>query len=282
MRIVARSADVRAAVSAARAAGAEVAFVPTMGALHAGHASLIERARAVAGFVVVSIFVNPLQFAPGEDLARYPRDLDGDAVLTEHAGADLVFAPDVPEIYPRETRVQLSPVSLGDRWEGASRPGHFAGVLTVVLKLFNIVAPDVAIVGQKDFQQAALIRAMSDDLSLQIRVDVAPIVREADGLAMSSRNRYLDAAERATARRLSTALGAVSARFRGGEHVAGTLEALAAEVLGDDGAVRSDYIALVDADTLEPVEVARAGDVLLIAAYVGTTRLIDNVVLEAV
>src|SRR5687768_3259129 len=188
MKIVARIDDVRAAVAQARRAGRRIGFVPTMGALHAGHLALVERARAGGAFVVMSIFVNPLQFGPGEDFTRYPRDAEGDTAKAASRGADLVFLPSVEEIYPPAGRaVAVVPERLHARWEGAIRPGHFAGVLTVVAKLFNIVQPDVAVFGQKDYQQAALVRALVRDLDFPLEIVVAPTSRESDGLALSSR-----------------------------------------------------------------------------------------------
>jgi pantoate--beta-alanine ligase len=276
MREVGRIAEVRAAVGEARRAGRRVAFVPTMGALHAGHLQLVTRARAIADVVVMSVFVNPLQFGPTEDFARYPRDARGDAALARDAGVDLLFMPDVAELYPREMRVRVVPAALAERWEGAVRPGHFGGVLTVVLKLLNVVAPDVAVFGQKDYQQAALVRAMVADLDLPVEIVVEPTVREADGLAMSSRNRYLDPAARAMAARIPAALRAAERAFAAGERDARAIERAAAAELAADGAIAPDYVAVVDAATLEPSAAATASDVLLLAARVGGTRLIDN------
>ncbi len=279
MRVVTTIADVRAAVDGERRAGRRVALVPTMGALHEGHLRLVERARAEADFVVVSVFVNPLQFGPAEDFERYPRDLEGDAAAVRAAGGDLVFAPDVRELYPREPRVSVVPIGLGDRWEGEIRPGHFAGVLTVVLKLFGIVGPDVSVFGQKDFQQATIVRAMVEDLNLPVRIVVEPTVRESDGLALSSRNRYLSAEERVQAPRLGQALEAARAAFREGERSARELERAARRLLEASPPLAADYLAVVDPDTLQPRERAEAGDAVLLAARLGSTRLIDNVLL---
>ena len=279
MRVLSAIAGVRAAVAEARDRGRRVALVPTMGALHEGHLSLVRRARAEADLVVMSIFVNPLQFGPGEDLARYPRDPEGDAAQARAAGVDVLFAPVAEELYPHAPRVAVAPVGLGERWEGALRPGHFAGVLTVVLKLLNVVQPDVALFGQKDFQQAAIVRAMVADLDVPVRIVVAPIVREADGLALSSRNRYLAPDQRREAARLSLALDAARAVYDGGERDAATLQAAARAVLDAAPAVAVDYLALVDGASLEPVERASPGNALLLAARFGDTRLLDNVVL---
>jgi pantoate--beta-alanine ligase len=200
MRRLTRIAEVREAVGEVRARGRRIGFVPTMGYLHEGHLRLVDEARRHADLVVMSIFVNPLQFGPAEDLARYPRDLDGDAAKASARGVDLLFAPDGAEIYPEQPRVVVTPRALAARWEGAARPGHFEGVLTVVAKLLNIVQPHVAVFGQKDIQQALLVRAMVEDLDIPVEIVVAPTVREPDGLAMSSRNSYLDAPSRERAR----------------------------------------------------------------------------------
>jgi pantoate--beta-alanine ligase len=281
VRTLTRVAEVRDAVAAARAAGQRVSFVPTMGALHLGHLQLIARAGEEAELVVLSVFVNPLQFGPTEDFTRYPRDLEHDAELAAAAGAHVLFAPSVEELYPRPPRVTLAPVGLGDRWEGAVRPGHFAGVLTVVLKLLNIVQPDVAIFGQKDFQQAMIVRALVEDLAIPVRLLVAPTVREPDGLALSSRNQYLSPTERREAPRLRAALGTAASAFTAGERSAAALVAAAQAVLQASPAIPTDYLAVVDPATLEPREEARAGDAVLLAARLGQTRLIDNVVLAA-
>lgn len=281
MRVVSAIAELRRAVAEAREQGRRVALVPTMGALHDGHLSLVRRARAEAGLVVMSVFVNPLQFAPGDDLTRYPRDLDGDAAKAREAGVDVLFTPAVEELYPHAPRVAIHPVALDARWEGAVRPGHFAGVLTVVLKLFNIVQPDVALFGQKDFQQVAIVRAMVEDLDLPLSVIVEPIVRERDGLAMSSRNRYLADSDRREAARLSRALDVARMAFDDGEREAAALQQAARAVLDAAPAIAVDYLAVVDAASLEPVARASSGDAVLLAARVGPTRLLDNIVLGA-
>jgi pantoate--beta-alanine ligase len=279
MRRVSGIAEVREAVRAARRGGATVALVPTMGALHDGHLRLVERARTDATYVVVSVFVNPLQFGPGEDFGRYPRDAEGDAAKVRSAGAQLLFMPAAAELYPREARVSVVPVGLGDRWEGPIRPGHFAGVLTVVLKLFGIVQPDVAVFGQKDFQQATLVRAMVEDLDVPVRVVVEPTVREADGLALSSRNRYLTADERRTALRVPQALRQAARTFAAGERDARAVEAAARTAIEGAPDITVDYLAVVDPLTLEPVPRAAPGHVVLLAVRVGRTRLLDNLVL---
>jgi pantoate--beta-alanine ligase len=253
-----------------------LAFVPTMGALHDGHRALIRHARESADHVVVSIFVNPLQFAPGEDLERYPRNFEDDVLMCEEEGVELIFAPDVDAMYPQEQLVTISAGALGERLEGAHRPGHFDGVLTVVCKLVNLVSPDYVVMGEKDAQQLVLVQRMFTDLGIPTRVVPHPTVRAEDGLALSSRNRFLSDAEREQATALSRAL------FAGRDAAADGPEAVLAAartVLEAADGVALDYLALVEADTLEPVahDGAVAGALLLVAARVGSTRLIDNV-----
>lgn len=255
--------------------GERVALVPTMGALHAGHLKLIAEAREHSDRVVATIFVNPLQFGAGEDLARYPRREAEDAQLLEQAGCDLLWVPAVEEIYPDgfETTVQVG--GVGNRWEGEARPGHFGGVATVVAKLLIAVRPDVALFGEKDFQQLAVIRAMARDLGLPVEIVGVETVRDTDGLALSSRNAYLSKDERIHALALPTALKFARDSIRSGEAVTATL-AVARQQLVEPGFLKIDYLALVDASTLEPLDSA-AGDMRLIAAAtIGTTRLIDN------
>ena len=261
--------------------GGRVAFVPTMGSLHVGHLALVDEARRHGDVVAMSIFVNPLQFGPTEDLARYPRDPEGDAAKARERGVDLLFTPDAREIYPREPRVRVVPGALAERWEGAVRPGHFAGVLTVVAKLFHLMQPDVAVFGQKDVQQATLVRAMARDLDFPLEIVVAPTVREEDGLALSSRNVYLTPDDRRGARVIPRALAAVQSRFADGERDAERLLQAARRELAAEPAVVPDYLALTDGETLEPADRAAAGSVVMIAARVGRTRLLDNVILGA-
>lgn len=280
MRLVHAKDEVRRAVREVHAGGGTVALVPTMGFLHEGHLSLVDRARELADWVALSVFVNPLQFGPTEDLARYPRDLARDLEMARCRGVDLVFAPPTEEMYPvGEPQVSVIPGALAERMEGAIRPGHFRGVLTVVAKLFGIFTPDVAVFGQKDFQQAALIRRMALDLDQGVRVEVAPIVREADGLAMSSRNVYLSPEERERARALSRGLEHGRALFAAGERDAEALRAALWEALRVPG-IEPEYAEAADPLTLEPVGTADSGTVLLVAARVGRTRLIDNAVLS--
>jgi pantoate--beta-alanine ligase len=241
---------------------------------------MVDRAREVADVVAMSIFVNPLQFGPSEDLDRYPRNLERDMELAAARGVDLLFAPTAAEMYPHGApRVQVVPLEGADHLCGASRPGHFQGVLTVVAKLFGIFTPDVAVFGQKDYQQATLIRRMVQDLDMQVEIEVAPTVREADGLAMSSRNTYLCPVERDAARALSHALAQVQAAFGRGEAGADRLrEVASAEV--ERGGATLEYVEIVDPDSLVPLREARVGTVVVVAAKVGATRLIDNAILR--
>ena len=278
--VVERIASVRVSVAAARGEGKRVGFVPTMGALHAGHAALVRAARAETDFVVVSVFVNPTQFGPNEDFNRYPRALEADRVLCGEAGADLIFAPTASEIYPPGFSTYAEVHGLQDVLEGASRPGHFRGVATVVLKLFNIVQPDVAWFGQKDAQQALIIRRMVRDLDVPIRVAVLPTVREPDGLALSSRNRYLDPEQRRNATALHRALEEARARFASGERDPAKIERAMADVIASTPGARLDYAKVVDADTLQPMETIGRPALAALAVYFGTTRLIDNTMLE--
>jgi pantoate--beta-alanine ligase len=279
MRTVEAVKALRAAVARARSSGARIGFVPTMGFLHDGHLALIDEAKRRAEFVVLSIFVNPLQFAPTEDLARYPRDPAGDGAKAAAHGVDVLFMPSVHEMYPRETRVEVAPRTLHARWEGAVRPGHFAGVLTVVAKLLSIVQPDVTIFGQKDVQQATLVRAMVEDLNFPGEIIVAPTTREADGLAMSSRNSYLTPAERRSATVLSRALFVMRDAFKRGEHRADSLLSKGRAAIDAEPGVSIDYLAIADPATLEPLDEAAPGSVAMVAARIGRTRLIDNVIL---
>lgn len=268
---------------AARDKGLRIGFVPTMGALHQGHLSLVRAASAGHSPVVVSIFVNPAQFGPGEDLSKYPRQLEKDAAMLEAEGVEYVFTPDAAEIYPPDFKTYVTVEGLGDRLEGKSRPGHFRGVTTIVLKLLEIVQPHAAFFGRKDAQQARIIRQMARDLSLDAEIVVQPIVREPDGLAMSSRNAYLDSEGRRAAASISRALAAAADRIATGERSAAVLVDLVRGVLASEPLVRPDYIELVNEDTFEPLALIGAPALLLIAAYVGSasgagrpTRLIDN------
>jgi len=267
----------RAWSHAERARGRKIGFVPTMGFLHEGHLRLVDRAKELADRVVLSIFVNPLQFGPNEDFATYPRDLDRDKQLAEGRGVDCVFVPAASQMYPSEPVARVTGGAAAETLEGAVRPGHFAGVLTVVAKLFHLVAPDVAIFGRKDFQQATLVKRMVQDLDFAITIDVLPTVRELDGLALSSRNSYLNQDQRRSALALSRALRTVEQTWRSGEADPAALQRRGIEVLRAPG-VEPEYLALVDED-LQPVRRATARTVTVLAARVGATRLIDNVVL---
>lgn len=263
-----------------RRAGHRIAFVPTMGALHEGHLTLVDEARRRADLVVMSIFVNPLQFAPQEDLSRYPRDLARDRMLASARGVDLLFVPSVETMYPPGSDTRVVPGPAAERWEGAVRPGHFAGVLTVVAKLFHLVTPDVACFGQKDIQQFVLIRKMVRDLDLPVELVLVPTARDTDGLALSSRNVYLSPRERQDALALPAALDAAVAAWKGGERSGRRLEVVVGERLARSEGVVADYIAVVEPEGLTPAGTAGAGTIIAIAARVGTTRLIDNVILS--
>lgn len=263
-------------------AGKRVALVPTMGYLHQGHLALAGEARRRADLVVMSSFVNPLQFAPSEDLTTYPRDLARDRTLAERAGVDVLWAPTALEMYPVPPLITVQPGSVGTILEGAVRPTHFAGVLTVVAKLFAIVQPSVAVFGRKDAQQAALIRFMVRDLNLPVEIVVAPTVRDHDGLALSSRNVYLDAAMREQALALPRALAAAVEAYRGGERRAGQVVAAAYRVLApaeSAGAITTEYINVVDPENFLPNHAATATSFLVAAIRVGPKRLLDNVIL---
>lgn len=280
--VVADIAPLRDTVAEARRRGLRVGLVPTMGALHAGHLRLIEAARAQTGFVVVSLFVNPTQFGPNEDFSRYPRPLERDLELCGAAGVDLVFHPEPAVLYPPGYRTYVEVTGLQDVLCGAARPGHFRGVATVVLKLFNLVQPDCAFFGQKDAQQVRLLQQMVQDLNVPVEVCVCPIVREADGLALSSRNRYLEAEERRHAPILYRALTAARRRIEAGERDAAVVrEAMREQIASLPDAVL-DYAAVVDADTLQELDqVAPSRSVLLaLAVKFGGTRLIDNLLIH--
>lgn len=280
MRIATTIADVRQQVAQWRAEGLSVGLVPTMGYLHEGHQSLMDAARQACDAVVASVFVNPIQFGPNEDYDSYPRDLERDAAICEEHGVDLVFHPSVEEMYPAGFATFVSDDALADTLCGASRPGHFRGVCTVVTKLFNIVQPDRAFFGQKDAQQLAIIKRMVRDLNVPVQVVGCPIVREADGLAKSSRNTYLSADERQAALVLSRAVTAGQQAVATGERDAAALKALMRAVLDAEPLARVDYLEVVDGLTMQPIE-RISGEVLVaMAVYIGDTRLIDNFIFE--
>jgi len=253
-----------------------------MGALHEGHLSLVRVARAAADVVAASIFVNPTQFGPAEDLAKYPRSLERDRELLEREGVELLFAPSVEEMYPAGAVTWVTVEGLSDKLDGGSRPGHFRGVTTVVAKLFHVVEPDAACFGQKDAAQVAIIRRMVSDLKLPVEIVVCPIVREPDGLAMSSRNAYLDPEQRQRALVLRRSLKRVEELVDAGERSAEKLAAAGCLEFEREKSVRLDYFAVVDPDTLEPVNDISGGALVAVAAYVGSTRLIDNLALSSV
>ncbi|MCI0376587.1 MAG: pantoate--beta-alanine ligase [Gemmataceae bacterium] len=273
-------AATREAIAQAKGRGLRVGFVPTMGALHEGHASLIRAARAECGFVVVSIFVNPAQFGPTEDLARYPRPFEKDVMLCANEGVALVFHPNPTVIYPPGYKTVVEVRELQEVLCGASRPGHFGGVATVVLKLFNIVQPDLAYFGQKDAQQARLLEQMVLDLNLPVTMRICPIIREEDGLALSSRNVYLSAEERKHATVLYRALEEMRQRVASGERSAAALVRIAADLVAGTPGARLDYASIVDWQTLRPLDVLSGQVLVALAVYFGATRLIDNVLLE--
>jgi len=271
--------DLRSWTRTQRAAGRRIGLVPTMGYLHEGHLALVDEARRQADAVIMSIFVNPLQFAPSEDLACYPRDLPRDRALAATRGVDALFVPPVEIMYPPGSEVRVIPGSTAERWEGTARPGHFAGVLTVVAKLFHLVEPDVACFGQKDIQQLTLVKRMVRDLDWPVEIVSVPTVREPDGLALSSRNAYLGPDERRSAVVLNRALLAAHQAWCEGETRAEVLEARMRQELRRGPEVAVEYIAIVEPDALAPVTTANARTVVAIAARVGGTRLIDNIIL---
>jgi pantoate--beta-alanine ligase len=280
MRIVESIAEVRSALRPKKLAGKTVGLVPTMGALHEGHLSLVRASRERCDVTVVSIFVNPTQFGEGEDFEAYPRDLDADAALLEGAGVDVIFTPSVAEMYPAGAVTRVDPGTLGTIWCGASRPGHFVGVATVVTKLLSIVGPDVAFFGEKDFQQLQVLRRVVADLDLPVEIVGCPIVREADGLALSSRNRYLTTEQRTHALVLSRALARAAARAADGETDAVSIAEELASTISSEPEVILDYATVADAATLQPIAVLERKGRALVAARVGKARLIDNVALH--
>jgi len=280
VQIVRNIADLRQAVAKLRISGDPVALVPTMGALHAGHVALVDAARARRTAVVVSIFVNPTQFAPGEDLSSYPRREAADIAMLEAAGTALLWLPDAADMYPAGFATSVEVGGVSQRWDGVARPRHFAGVATIVTKLFQQVRPDIALFGEKDFQQLAVIRRLVADLDLDIEIVGVPTQRDDDGLALSSRNAYLSDEERAVARTLPRALGEAAAAIERGGDVG---EALANAIarLREAGFDPVDYVALVNADTLEPLDRLVDDARLIAAARLGRTRLIDNLAVRA-
>ncbi|HKO13428.1 MAG TPA: pantoate--beta-alanine ligase [Acidobacteriaceae bacterium] len=279
MQIVRTIAETRAAVAAARAQGRTVGLVPTMGALHEGHLSLIRAARAACDVVVATIFVNPKQFGPTEDFTQYPRSFDADCDLLRAENVDILFAPALDEMYLPGATTFVEVAEISDRLDGVSRPGHFRGVATVVAKLFNIVAPDRAFFGQKDAAQVAILRRMVRDLNCPLEIVVCPIVREPDGLAMSSRNSYLSADDRHRALILSRTLRHIEQQIATGVTSAAALIATGLGVLAEQPSARLDYLRVVDPDTLADIPDISKGALIAIAAWIGSTRLIDNILI---
>ena len=280
MKICSTIPEARAACGDARASRKRLGLVPTMGALHEGHLSLVRAAKAQCDAVAVSIFVNPTQFGPAEDLSKYPRQFARDRGLLEKEGVDILFAPPVEEIYPCGAVTWVLVEGLSEKLDGRSRPGHFRGVTTIVAKLFHIFEPEAAFFGQKDAAQLAVIRRMVEDLNFPVEIVACPIVREADGVAMSSRNTYLNREERSRALVLQRSLQEARQQFNAGERIAAKLIAAAKEVIAREPQVTLDYFEIVDPDTLDPVERISQKMLVAVAAYVGSTRLIDNLVLN--
>jgi pantoate--beta-alanine ligase len=280
MRTIHSVPETQAACRAARREGKRVTFVPTMGALHEGHLSLVRAARAQGDFVVVSIFVNPLQFGPTEDFSKYPRMMAEDCAKLAAENVDLVFAPTKDDMYPPNSSTVVEVHGLSERLDGKSRPGHFKGVTTVVTKLFEIVRPELAFFGQKDAAQVAIIRKMVADLNMDIRIVVEPTTREKDGLAMSSRNAYLNPEQRKQAAVLHRALMRVQTLVDTGELDSAKLMAAGREVMAEERGAKLDYFEIVSPESLEPVDSVKGGALVAVAAWVGSTRLIDNVIVH--
>jgi pantoate--beta-alanine ligase len=279
MKIVHIIEEMRTACRAERSGSKRLGFVPTMGALHEGHLSLVRAAKGSCDIVAASIFVNPTQFGPNEDLAKYPRTFERDRELLEKEGVNLLFDPSAEEMYPAGATTWVTVEGLSDKLDGRSRPGHFRGVTTIVAKLFHIVEPDAAFFGQKDAAQVAIIRRMVRDLNLAVEIVACPIVREADGLAMSSRNAYLDPQQRKQALVAHRALARVKQSWEAGERYAEKLKAAGREEIATEKLVRLDYLEIVDPNTLDPVDPVSSGALVAVAAFVGPTRLIDNILL---
>ncbi|HEY1463980.1 MAG TPA: pantoate--beta-alanine ligase [Terriglobales bacterium] len=280
MKICRTIAEMQAASRDARGKNQRLGFAPTMGALHEGHLSLVRAAKAQSDVVAASIFVNPTQFGPHEDFSKYPRTFERDSELLKNEGVDLLFAPSADEMYPQEAVTWVAVEGLSDKLDGRSRPGHFRGVTTAVSKLFHIVEPDAAFFGQKDAVQLVLIRRMVRDLNMAVEIVGCPIIREADGLAMSSRNAYLSAQERKSALVLSRILQEIKQRFDRGERDSTMLLSAGMEIFNQEPGARLDYLEIVDPETLDSLPIITGKALVAIAAYVGTTRLIDNEILQ--
>ena len=281
MKRIATIAEMKAACRQVARTGKTLGFVATMGALHEGHLSLVRASESRCDVTAVSIFVNPLQFGPAEDLDKYPRTLERDAALLEQLGADFLFMPGVEEMYPQCAQTYVLVEELSNKLDGASRPGHFRGVATVVAKLFEIVRPDFAFFGQKDAAQVAVLRKLANDLDMDVEIVVCPIVRERDGLAMSSRNAYLTSEQRQQALVLHRSLLRVQTAVEQGEHDSAKLIEIGKQAITEEAGARLDYFAIVDPDTLDSVADVSRGALVAVAAYVGATRLIDNILVTA-
>jgi pantoate--beta-alanine ligase len=280
MKIIKTIKEMKTVLASHREQAKIIGFVPTMGYLHQGHLSLIRRARQSSDIVVISIFVNPTQFGPQEDLARYPRDIKRDEELAEQGGVDYIFYPDVSEMYPEGYKTYVLVEELSKKMCGASRPGHFRGVTTIVLKLFNIIQPHCAYFGQKDAQQAIIIRRMVEDLNLDVKIEVEPIVREADGLAMSSRNSYLNAKERKAALVLYHALNLAQKLIKQGERNSSVIISQMEKFIRQEPLARIDYISIVDNRNLQELALINKEALIALAVYIGKTRLIDNITIQ--
>lgn len=280
MRVVQSIDEMKSVVREVRRRGETIGFVPTMGYLHEGHLSLMREAKSRTGFVIISIFVNPLQFGAGEDFAEYPRDLSRDSMLAEQAGVNVIFTPPVKEMYPQGYATFVEVLGLTDKLCGRSRPGHFKGVTTVVTKLFNIIEPDMAFFGQKDAQQAIVLQKMTADLNMNLSIEIMPTVREEDGLAMSSRNSYLDPEERKAAQILSRSLTAVRQMTESGEREVKALKKEIEGLIDKEPLARIDYVNILSVPGLAEVERLQGRNLIALAVYIGQTRLIDNIVVE--
>lgn len=281
IRVVTTITEVRELVKQARSQGKRVGLVPTMGALHAGHISLVEAAKTRTDFIVVSVFVNPTQFGPNEDFGKYPRTLDADVAMCQKSGADVVFAPSAEEMYTTPQQTWVNVEKLTDCLCGAARPGHFRGVTTVCTKLFNIVLPDVAFFGQKDAQQTIVIKRMVADLNMPLEIVVCPIIREANGLAMSSRNRYLSDQQKQDAAAIYASLRKAEQMIKSGERNSAVIIAAMQEILRQSGSIATEYVHIVDSAALSDLQVIKGQVLIAIAAKIGTTRLIDNIMIDA-
>jgi pantoate--beta-alanine ligase len=281
MNTIRKSEKMKSVLTEARATGKSVGFVPTMGYLHEGHLSLVRASLKDTDCTVVSIFVNPTQFGPEEDFQQYPRDFERDHRLLKKLGVEFLFYPDAAEMYPPDYRTYIEVHDLQDKLEGRSRPGHFRGVCTVVLKLFNIVQPDIAFFGQKDAQQAILLKKMVSDLNLDVRIEVIPTVREEDGLALSSRNVYLNPEQRQAARCLSRSLDVSARMIRSGERRTATILDRMKKIIEGEDLAKLDYVAIVDTVSLEPIQEIKKEALIALAVFFGRVRLIDNIILSA-